>query len=476
MRSGIKIKTKNSITLLLFLLITQQILSQSDYTIAAFYYPWYSGSNNIHWNEGFLREKLIPVQLPELGLYNSFDESIVDRHISWSEDYGINAWIISWWGQTSRENTWFNTFIKNRLIDRNVEFCIVYESGILPNWNWDEEQTRTRFKNDMIFIAENYFDHPNYFKIDNKPVVYVYVTRGFFGNHSLGIQEARQALADKGYEIYFIADGIDIENSLGNYDALSIYLSLEVGDCLSRDGSYPYQNNCIQQIRDFSAYLKIQAHRAGIKFIPNIAPGFNKDGWGSNPNQFWACPPQIHPDSDHVSLLSELCDIAKEYADSSLRLVTVTSFNEWHEDTQIEPTVISDETNTDTNNGVYTNGYSYKGYGTDRLETIARKFDKKITSLERNSVGIPDNYLLKQNYPNPFNPSTTIRFDLPKTSFVEIKIYNSLGRELTQLISREMVAGNHRVTWDAKGYSSGIYFYRIIAGEFTDTKKLILVK
>lgn len=96
-------------------------------------------------------------------------------------------------------------------------------------------------------------------------------------------------------------------------------------------------------------------------------------------------------------------------------------------------------------------------------------------SVEEDEV-IPANYSLSQNYPNPFNPSTNIKYSVPQTSFVKIKVYNTIGQEIAQLVSQELQIGNYEVTFDASNYPSGIYFYRIEAGNFVETKKMILIK
>jgi Secretion system C-terminal sorting domain len=89
---------------------------------------------------------------------------------------------------------------------------------------------------------------------------------------------------------------------------------------------------------------------------------------------------------------------------------------------------------------------------------------------------IPKQYALSQNYPNPFNPSTTIEYDLPIASYVSLKLYNSLGQEVRTLVEDNEGPGYHYVTLNMNNYSSGIYFYRISAGNFNDVKKLILMK
>jgi hypothetical protein len=93
---------------------------------------------------------------------------------------------------------------------------------------------------------------------------------------------------------------------------------------------------------------------------------------------------------------------------------------------------------------------------------------------------VPTEFALRQNYPNPFNPSTTIQYDLPLDSRVNITVYNSLGQQVVTLVNEEQSAGVYKVNFNATDLTSGIYFYRIHvdAGErnFTQTQKMILMK
>lgn len=89
---------------------------------------------------------------------------------------------------------------------------------------------------------------------------------------------------------------------------------------------------------------------------------------------------------------------------------------------------------------------------------------------------IPSNFELSQNFPNPFNPSTTIRFSLPKEAKVSLKVYDNLGQEVANLVNDVMPAGNHKVNFNALNLSSGVYYYRIEAGDFSQTRKMILLK
>jgi hypothetical protein len=93
-----------------------------------------------------------------------------------------------------------------------------------------------------------------------------------------------------------------------------------------------------------------------------------------------------------------------------------------------------------------------------------------------NNQNSPKNFVLKQNYPNPFNPGTTIEYSLPKNSYVTLKIYNVLGKEAATLVDKFETPGNHSVRYDAANLASGIYFYTLKAGDFSQTKKMTLVK
>ncbi len=98
------------------------------------------------------------------------------------------------------------------------------------------------------------------------------------------------------------------------------------------------------------------------------------------------------------------------------------------------------------------------------------------TGFNSDQSKIPTVYSLDQNYPNPFNPSTNISFSIPSKSFVSLKVFDALGREVAVLVSEELPAGTYSRQWNATQISSGVYFYRLQADSFTETKKLVLLR
>ena len=89
---------------------------------------------------------------------------------------------------------------------------------------------------------------------------------------------------------------------------------------------------------------------------------------------------------------------------------------------------------------------------------------------------IPNRFHLAQNYPNPFNPTTFIEFELPRSSEVTLKIYNIVGEDVSTLLYVSLLSGFHSVKWDAANLASGVYLYRLQAGDYVDTKKMVLMK
>jgi hypothetical protein len=146
------------------------------------------------------------------------------------------------------------------------------------------------------------------------------------------------------------------------------------------------------------------------------------------------------------------------------------NIGDWDDQTAGFGTVIFD-----TVNNIYKMWYG--GAREDWSDILGYATAPIIDALEEiDSRQFPDGFVLNQNYPNPFNPSTTIEFNVPKSEFVELKVYNILGKEITTLVSKKLNQGNHTYTFNRKNLASGIYYYQLVAGEYREVKKMILIK
>ena len=128
----------------------------------------------------------------------------------------------------------------------------------------------------------------------------------------------------------------------------------------------------------------------------------------------------------------------------------------------------------------------YLGFGFEQIDERAIRdtlFSRSVNWLTENVVvgnrhtsNIPYAFTLEQNYPNPFNPSTIIKYSIPSESFTTLKVYDVLGNEVATLVNSEKPAGNYEVEFNAKGLSSGIYFYKLKSSGSVLVRKMMVVK
>ncbi|MBS1493040.1 MAG: T9SS type A sorting domain-containing protein [Bacteroidetes bacterium] len=114
------------------------------------------------------------------------------------------------------------------------------------------------------------------------------------------------------------------------------------------------------------------------------------------------------------------------------------------------------------------------GTASDRIFKIYLTYSP--VGINQISSEVPSTFSLSQNYPNPFNPTTSIKFNVSKAGFVKVIIYNSLGREVEQLVNNNLSAGKYEVNWNASNQTSGVYFYKLVSENFSEVKKMMLVK
>jgi len=173
--------------------------------------------------------------------------------------------------------------------------------------------------------------------------------------------------------------------------------------------------------------------------------------------------------------------------DSASTSVTVYK-NGVKDNTVIQSTPFNFTSGTGFSVGGYSSSAGLQGY-LDEFRFYKRKLDSAEiaatwnldlnptpTSVTPISAKVPKDYALSQNYPNPFNPVTNIKFQIPSAKFVKLVVYDILGKEVEILVNETKSAGTYLVSFDASELSSGIYFYKLITNDFTDVKKMVLIK
>ncbi len=135
-----------------------------------------------------------------------------------------------------------------------------------------------------------------------------------------------------------------------------------------------------------------------------------------------------------------------------------------------------------TGNNVYSGGFALTA-GSHALVLSGSNVNidyilliRQFVSSVKQISNLPQGFALAQNYPNPFNPTTTINFSVGKASNVKLTVYNLLGQKVATLLDNRMDPGTYAVQFDARNFASGVYFYRLQAGDFTSSKKMLLLK
>jgi len=167
-------------------------------------------------------------------------------------------------------------------------------------------------------------------------------------------------------------------------------------------------------------------------------------------------------------------------------LVKAVSLADINNDGNVELISTSNRTDHDTYLHIwtipgipYTNeDFPWPQYGHDRYRTNQYGFippDEPV-GIQPTSTNVPDKFSLYQNYPNPFNPATTIKFDIRTAVFTKLTVFDVLGREIQTLVNEELKTGSYSLVFDGSEYNSGVYFYRLASGDFTETKRMLLIK
>ena len=321
--------------------------------VYAYYYPWYDGPLDPRW--GTLHE-----YSPRLGFYNSGDEAVVRRHVEWAIEYGIDGFLVEWFGRDTDEpridydqpekadaNL---AVLRDVLLDYpELEFCVFYDQAIRykaggGQFLFTEPEMRAAFHADMSYIAETNYSHPNYMRIRNRPVVVLYLTRRAKYDDGAVLNEARDLMEAYGYgRTYFVGDEIwwgEKTYRFNQLDAVTAYNLHNHKWLYIVDGT----------VREYAAetaglYSRVQpaANTLGCDLIPNIGHAYNDEFLRGNLPLINTTEPGSLPEhrQDMIecikaqSIVWQDNSLFRQFGDAYL---FVTSFNEWPERSVVEPT------------------------------------------------------------------------------------------------------------------------------------------
>lgn len=368
--------------LLVILLCGSVRAQQQDIIVGTYYYPWYGPGTGGHGFHGTLRDHLVPKQAPGLGHYNSADAEVIAGHIHQSVMANIHFWACSWWGPGSYEDRMLRSHILPHASAGKLKYAILYEStgrlGSFSNPDYSE------LLPDFTYLSTHYFDQPHYLRIDGRPVVFIYLTRVYFRDRG------DQALADLRAAfptLYIVADdvfGLNYKSSHAvKWDAVTAYDVY--GQTMQAFGSTQAALSRLDAILNDA---KAAANSVNVGLIPFACPGFNdravRSGHVGAPRYFQDDPQSVEGDFFRSMLRNVVVPQADPLAKNMLM---ITSFNEWHEDTQIEPTAgTSGTTALDDSPGGsdYTQGYQYTDYGHLYIDILREETCKVLGDLDHN--------------------------------------------------------------------------------------------
>jgi glycoprotein endo-alpha-1,2-mannosidase len=390
--------------------------------VGAYYYLW--NPDNIV-DATTLRGHTIPSQVPPAALVNSASPQTAARDITNAHAAGVNFFAVDWWpydpGYSGRDYRVADAAMKDFLAApnlREMKFAMFYETwnlGFNPPYEATPvtPQMELHFDSDMLSFAQRYFKNPSYLHIGGRPVVYLYLTRTLTGDVAALTAGARAYLEQHGYgapffvgdEVYWrttpedqVASGqmaFAEQPQVGRieaFDAVTSY-TLYYGDPSSVTGpagdstGYPGTTNIAADQR-FLLTIYRNATQNKVPVLPVVQPGFNDRGYRLTANHP-ALPRQWLPGEGPASTLDHFfrC-VAIPELDPTLPIVMVTSWDDWNEDTGVEPIPGTPTTHDDSPSGnAYTQGYPYGGEGTSTERMLGRDVALLDQDAARGEVG-----------------------------------------------------------------------------------------
>jgi len=447
------------------------------------------------------------------GCYNRFSKYLVDILKHFRDSAGINFNYISpvnepqWeWSDIKQEGNRASNHDIKRIVDslyaelNNQDVAteiIIPESGSLPDWYSTEMSISDKYGGTYGNFLNNLFNDTSISKKASK----IFAGHSYWSDLvSSELIQARQSLYSNmlkyfllGYK-YWVTEYCILEGSYGqggNGRDLTMTTALDIARIIHFDLTRAYASAWQWWLAvskyDFKDGL-IYTQYSVFGNIQNIIQ--SKTLWAlGNYSRY------IRPGSQRIGCTgaddrNEL--MASAYVDSSDTKIIMVFVNVSNRNKQINfnfsgldslqtikyltPYITSD--NPDDNLIAYQTVAVGDGYiiPAKSVVTMVGMLDGSVIKELKFKKQIPQRFWLYQNYPNPFNPATKIKYSIPKSSFVNLKVFNMLGQEVATLVNEEQSAGEYAADFNASNRASGIYLYRLLAGDFSLTKKMILIR
>ncbi|MBN2010131.1 T9SS type A sorting domain-containing protein [candidate division KSB1 bacterium] len=404
--------------------------------VFAFYYPWYGSPDGphgdwYHWNpEGNTYEA---AHEPLLGYYDSGSPELQQQHLQWAEAYGIDVFIYSWWGIDTYEDRYFAGFL-DQMAASPIRLSVYLEPIADAELAPPDERPRI-IETQLRYLLTNYMQHSGFFHYEDKPVIFIYGTT---------------------ISLMPVTDWKHVFENL-RADNLDMYLQLDTRDKDMRllgDGFHDYNPVAADTCRMKTVYRQ-QTIAAGLLNLPyaaTVIPGYN-DTAIRIPGQY------VSRDDGRFYQIqwNTLAELQPAW-------ILITSWNEWHEGTEIEPSV---------------------QYGMTYLNITHQeraRWQQAVSDVRRASGSITRPVSMAMDaFPNPSSADMHFTLHGMPDQTARFHIYNIAGQQIASLVARTNSFGSSRQIWDGNtdrntAAPSGIYFVRVESGQQTLTHKITIVR